>query len=172
MSTSKTFFTLIVSGFGLFAFFNSVFATCTTKEVQEADARWAKALNSHEVVQVVNLYTPQAVLLATKVKQTVNLSTSRAILSTTVKNNPITTQQGRVSYFSHLFKTYPHLKVEYTGEKHIQIYGDGAVSTGSYTFSWKEDNKYFELSAPYTFVYRATPNGCELIAHHSSKFSQ
>lgn len=71
----KTFFNPIVSGFVLLAFFSSVFATCTKAEVEAADTRWAKAIDSNEVKQVVDVYAPDAVLIAT------------------VENKPITTQK-------------------------------------------------------------------------------
>lgn len=149
----KTFFTTL-SGILLLAYFSPVFATCTKIQVAAADARWAKAIDSNEVKQTVNLYASQAVLLAT------------------IKNKPIVTQQGRVIYFTQFFRNYPQVKVHYTGEKYIQIFGDGAVSSGLYTFSWQKDHKQFEVPARYTFVYRATPNGCELITHHSSKLPE
>ncbi len=32
--------------------------------------------------------------------------------------------------------------------------------------------KETDVKARYTFVYRATPNGCELITHHSSEWPE
>lgn len=150
----KTLFAPLSSGVLLVACFSPIFATCTKTQVEAADARWAKTIDSNEVKQTVNLYASRAVLLAT------------------VKNKPITTQQGRVIYFTQFFKDYPRIQVHYTGEKYIQIFGDGAVSSGVYTFSGIKEGKHFEVPARYTFVYRATPNGCELITHHSSKLPQ
>lgn len=147
----KTFFTSMVSGLILCAFCGSVFATCTTEEVNKADARWAEAINSHEVVEVVNLYGPQAVLLATS------------------DNKPITTKEGLTTYFTKFFTTYKDVRVIYTGDKRIQVMADGATSSGFYTFSGIKDGKPIEVPARYTFVYRATPTGCELIKHHSSQ---
>ena len=146
----KTFFRSIVSTFILLAFFSSVFATCNTAEVNEADARWAQAINSHEVAEVVNLYAPQAVLLAT------------------IDNRPIDTREGLTDYFTKFLATYKNVRVIYTGDKHIQVMADGATSSGFYTFSGIKDGKLTEVPVRYTFVYRATPTGCQLMKHHSS----
>lgn len=147
----KAFFNPIVCAIVLLSYFGSVFATCTKNQVEEADSRWAKAIDSNQVQKVVNLYAPDAVLLAT------------------VENKPITTQEGRSAYFTQFFNTYKNAHVTYTGDKHIQVHNDSASSSGLYTFSGTKDGKAIEVPARYTFIYRATANGCELIKHHSSQ---
>lgn len=150
----KAFFAPIASGCVLLTFLSPVFATCTKAQVEAADARWAKAIDSNEVKPVVDLYAPQAVLL------------------TMGGNQPITTQQDRIRYFTQVFNAYQHAHITYTGQKYIQVLADGAVSSGFYTFSWVKNDKPFEAQARYTFVYKATPNGCELITHHSSQLPE
>lgn len=150
----KVLFAPIASGVLLLSLFGSVFATCTKAQVEEADARWASAIDSNQVKQVVDLYAPDSVLLGT------------------VENKPITTKEGRVAYFTKFLNTYKDMRVTYTGEKHIQVQGNSASSSGLYTFSGIKDGKATEVSARYTFIYRATANGCELIKHHSSQLPE
>ena len=150
----RPFLTHIASAFILLTFFSSVFATCTKAEVEKADNRWANAMDSNNVNKVVDLYAKTAVLVST------------------VQTPPIVTRQGRVAYFSKFFKTYKNARVTYTDNKYIQVFNGGAVSSGLYTFSGVKHGKETDMKARYTFVYRATPNGCELITHHSSEWPE
>lgn len=146
----RPFFAHIIAAFTLLTFFSSIFATCTKAEVEKADIRWAKAIDSNNVNRVVNLYAKKAVLVAT------------------VQTIPIITRQGRIAYFDKFFHTYKNAHVAYNGNKYIQIFNGGAVSSGLYTFSGITHSKKTAVKARYTFVYRSTLNGCELITHHSS----
>lgn len=150
----RPFFAQIIASFILLTFFSSVFATCTKAEVEKADILWAKAIDSDNVNNVVNLYSKKAVLIATA--QTV----------------PIVTQQGRIAYFTKLFHIYKGLQVAYNGNKYIQVFRGGAVSSGLYVFSGIKKGKPTLLKARYTFVYLTTPNGCQLITHHSSAWPE
>lgn len=144
----------IIVAFTLLTFFSSVFATCTKAEVEKADNRWAHAIDSNNVNRVVDLYAKTAVLVST------------------VQTLPIVTRQGRVAYFDKFFHTYKNMHVTYSGNKYIQVFNGGAVSSGLYTFSGIKHDKKTDVKARYTFVYRATPNGCELITHHSSEWPE
>lgn len=138
----------------LWACFGSIFANCSKAQVEAADLRWAQAIDSNQINTVVNLYAPQAVLLAT------------------VKDAPIVTRQERTHYFKHFFKTYKKAKVAYVGQKYIQVFNGGAVSSGLYVFSGIKNGKMTEIPARYSFVYRATNRGCQLITHHSSQLPE
>ena len=144
----------LISVLVLLTFFSSVFATCTKAEVEKADNRWANAIDSNNVNKVVDLYAKTAVLVST------------------VQTPPIVTRQGRVAYFNKFFHTYKNVRVTYTDNKYIQVFNGGAVSSGLYTFSGIKHGKKTDVKARYTFVYRATPNGCELITHHSSEWPE
>jgi hypothetical protein len=150
----RPFFAHIVGGFVLLTFFSSVFATCTKAEVEKADVRWANAIDSNNVDKVVDLYAKKAVLVST------------------VQTAPIVTKQGRITYFQKFFHTYKGMQVAYNGNKYIQIFHGGAVSSGLYTFSGIQHGKKTDVKARYTFVYRSTANGCELITHHSSAWPE
>ncbi len=151
---ARSFFKHIASVFILLSFFSSIFATCTKAEVEKADMRWAKAMDSNNVNKVVDLYAKTAVLVST------------------VQTPPIVTRQGRIAYFNKFFHTYKNAHVTYTDNKYIQVFNGGAVSSGLYTFSGIKHGKETDVKARYTFVYRATPNGCELITHHSSEWPE
>lgn len=150
----RPFFAQIIGGFILLTFFSSVFATCTKAEVEKADMRWANAVDSNNVNEVVDLYAKKAILLST------------------VQTAPIVTRQGRVAYFNKFFHTYKNAKVTYDGNKYIQVFHGGAVSSGLYTFSGVKKDKATEVKARYSFVYLSTANGCELITHHSSEWPE
>ncbi len=126
-------------------------AACQKTELLKADAAWAKAIESNNVQKIVNQYAPKAVLMAT------------------VENKPIISRAGKVNYFTKFFETYPKVQVHYIGEQYLQIFSGGAVSSGLYVFSSSKAGKPIEVHARYTFVYRDTPKGCQLITHHSSK---
>ncbi len=151
---TTTFFARIVSGLVLLTLFSSIYASCTKAEVEKADIRWANAIHSNNVNNAVDLYARTAVLVST------------------VKAPPIVTRQGRVAYFDKFFHTYKNVHVTYNGNKYIQVFNGGAVSSGLYTFSGIKHGKKTDVKARYTFVYRATPNGCELITHHCSAWPE
>jgi len=50
----------------------------------------------------------------------------------------------------------------------IDLFGDAAVASGLYTFSYRKDGRLVELPARYTFVYRKTTDGWAIVRHHSS----
>jgi hypothetical protein len=50
----------------------------------------------------------------------------------------------------------------------IDLFGDAAVASGLYTFSYRMNGQLVELPARYTFVYRKTPHGWAIVHHHSS----
>lgn len=55
-------------------------------------------------------------------------------------------------YFVAAFKVLPGLKVDF-GNQLIRVYGDTAVNTGYYTFSYVKDGQTKSLPARYSFTY-------------------
>lgn len=55
-------------------------------------------------------------------------------------------------YFVTAFKVLPGLKVGF-GDQLIRVYGNTAVNTGYYTFSYVEDGETKSLPACYSFTY-------------------
>jgi uncharacterized protein (TIGR02246 family) len=118
------------------------------EEVAAAAASWATALGEDDPDKVLPLYSDDAVLWGT--------------LSPTVRAD----RAALKDYFIGAFKLLPGLKVAF-GEQLIRVYGETAVNTGYYTFSYVKEGETKSLPARYSFTY--VKNGDQwLIVHHSS----
>jgi len=118
-------------------------------EVHAALQQWTEALgNGHDETAVTALYEKDATLLAT------------------LDPKPLETPAEIAAYF-HKLTQNPELKAMVHSEK-IDLFGDAAVASGLYTFSYRKDGRLVELPARYTFVYRKTPDGWAIVRHHSS----
>ena len=51
----------------------------------------------------------------------------------------------------------------------IRVYGDTAINTGYYTFSFLKDGESKSLPARYSFVYVKRNGDWKIVDHHSSK---
>jgi hypothetical protein len=92
------------------------------EEVASATSAWGSALGEDNPDKVLPLYSDDAVLWGT--------------LSPTVRAD-----RGALrDYFVTAFKVLPGLKVKF-GEELIRVYGDTAVNTGYYTFSYVKDGE-------------------------------
>jgi hypothetical protein len=69
-------------------------------------------------------------------------------------------------YFVTAFKVLPRLKVSF-GDQLIRVYGDMAVNTGYYTFSYGNDGETKTLPARYSFHLRQEWRS---MAHRRSSF--
>ena len=118
-------------------------------EIQQAFATWLKAVSTGSSDAVVKLYAKHAVLLPT--------------ISPVVANSPAL----RKAYFDD-FTAKPELKGT-VGEEHIRVFGNTAVNSGLYTFTYKDGDNTVSVPARFSFVYRKTPQGWLIIDHHSSK---
>jgi hypothetical protein len=118
-------------------------------EIHTALQEWTEALgNGHDETAVTALYDKDATLLAT------------------LDPKPLETPAEIAGYFRKLTQN-PELKATVQSEK-IDLFGDAAVASGLYTFSYRKDGHLVELPARYTFVYRKSPNGWAIVRHHSS----
>jgi len=70
-------------------------------------------------------------------------------------------------YFVTAFKVLPGLKVAF-GDQLIRVYGDTAVNTGYYTFSYVRDGETRSLPARYSFTYVKSGDNWFIVDHHSS----
>ena len=122
----------------------------TAKEqIQQAFDAWLAAVSSGSSDKVVKLYARDAVLLPT--------------LSDKVDNTPAL----RKEYFD-VFTAKPALKGT-VNEEHIRVFGNIAVNSGLYTFSYTKDGATVTVPARFSFVYHKTPRGWLIVDHHSSK---
>ena len=119
------------------------------EDVADATARWARTLAEDNPDTILPLYAEDAVLWGT--------------LSPTVRAD----QAALRDYFVRAFAALPGLKVTF-GEQLIRVYGNAAVNTGYYTFSFVRDGETKTLPARYSFTYVKSGNTWLVVDHHSS----
>jgi uncharacterized protein (TIGR02246 family) len=119
------------------------------EDVATAASAWARALGEDDPDKVLPLYSDDAVLWGT--------------LSPTVRADRASLRD----YFVTVFKVLPVLKVAF-GEQLIRVYGDTAVNTGYYTFSYSKEGETKSLPARYSFTYVKNGEHWLIVDHHSS----
>ena len=119
------------------------------QEVAAATAQWATMFVDDNPDRILTLYAPDAVLWGT--------------LSPTVRQGPAALRE----YFVAAFKVLPGHRVSF-GEQLIRVYGETAINTGYYTFSYVKDGETKSIPARYSFVYVKTDRGWVIVDHHSS----
>ena len=118
-------------------------------EVAAATLAWGQALGEDDPERVLPFYSDDAVLWGT--------------LSPTVRSD----RAALRDYFATAFKVLPGLKVAF-GDQLIRVYGDTAVNTGYYTFSYTKDGETKSIPARYSFTYVKDGNDWKIVDHHSS----
>ena len=119
------------------------------EDVAAAAMKWGEALGQNDPDKVLPFYAKEAVLWGT--------------ISPTVRADPAALRE----YFVNAFKALPGLKVSF-GEQLIRVYGNTAVNTGYYTFSFVRDGETRSLPARYSFTYVKMGNDWMIVDHHSS----
>jgi len=119
------------------------------EDVAAATSTWAVALGEDDPDKVLPLYSDDAVFWGT--------------LSPTVRAD----RAALRDYFVTAFKVLPGLKVTF-GDQLIRVYGDTAVNTGYYTFSYVKDGETKSLPARYSFTYVKSGENWLIVDHHSS----
>ena len=71
------------------------------------------------------------------------------------------------AYFVAAFQALPKATVKFNNQV-IRVYGDTAVNTGSYTFSFEKDGDKKSLPARYSFTYFKDGDNWTIVDHHSS----
>jgi uncharacterized protein (TIGR02246 family) len=147
------FFSKVVStGFALSIIVLSACALAwagVKEEVEAASSAWGKALGEDDPDKVLPFYADDAVLWGT--------------LSPTVRAD----RAALRDYFATAFKVLPALKVSF-GEQLIRVYGNAAVNTGYYTFSYVQNGDTKTLPARYSFTYVKSGDRWLIVDHHSS----
>jgi len=140
---------VIVAVFVFFSYFFTVQALADTEnsEVSNAGVMWGKALESRQPQSIADLYSKEAYLYPTFE----NIKDSHKTI---------------LDYFVQLTKN-DALKVVFN-QQHIQLFGNIAVNSGFYTFSYKKEGKVVTVPARYTFVYLHEGNKWLIVNHHSS----
>ena len=119
------------------------------EDVAAATAKWGETLGQDDPDKVLALYATDAVLWGT--------------LSPTVRSD----RAALRDYFVSAFKILPGLKVSF-GEQLIRVYGDTAVNTGYYTFTYTKDGESKTLPARYSIVFVKDGQNWMIVDHHSS----
>ena len=119
------------------------------EEVASATSAWGQALGEDDPEKVLAFYSDDAVLWGT--------------LSPTVRSD----RAALRDYFVGAFKVLPGLKVAF-GDQLIRVYGNTAVNTGYYTFSYVKDGETKSLPARYSFTYVKNGERWLIVDHHSS----
>ena len=129
--------------------FATVASAGPKEDVAAATSTWAAALGEDNPDKVLPLYADDAVFWGT--------------LSPTVRAD----RSALREYFVTAFKVLPGLKVAF-GEQRIRVYGDAAVNTGYYTFSYVKDGETKTWPARYSFTYVKKGERWLIVDHHSS----
>ena len=119
------------------------------EEVAAATAAWAQALGEDDPDKVLPLYSSDAVLWGT--------------LSPKLRSDSAALRD----YFVGAFKVLPGLKVTF-GDQLIRVYGNTAVNTGYYTFSYVQNGESKIFPARYSFTYVRNGDRWMIVDHHSS----
>ena len=120
-----------------------------TSEVAEATGAWVAAFNSCDATAAASLYQPDAVLWGT------------------VSSSIISTKAGIQQYFERACASNPQPKVA-LGEQLVRVYGDTAISSGSYTFTVFVGGQARQFAARNSFTYRRNEGRWLIVDHHSS----
>jgi uncharacterized protein (TIGR02246 family) len=119
------------------------------EEVAAATTKWAEVFVIDDANPILALYDKEAVLWGT--------------LSPTRRDDPAAIRD----YFVKAFKALPGHKVTF-GDQYIRVYGNTAINTGYYTFSFVKDGETKTLPARYSFVYVKRNGKWLIVDHHSS----
>ena len=105
---------------------------------------WNNALKTLDPDLVTSLYDENAILLPT--------------ISNKIRHN----HDEIKDYFIHFLTKEPRGEIN---ESNIRIFGDMAINSGIYTFSFNDGSS---VQARFTFVYKMIEDGWKIIEHHSS----
>jgi uncharacterized protein (TIGR02246 family) len=122
---------------------------CQKDAVAAAVEKWTAVFAENNPDTIMALYSKDAVLWGT--------------LSPTVRSDP----DALKAYFVGAFKALPKATVKF-GDQLVRVYGDTAVNTGYYTFSYTKDGETKSIPARYSLTFVKAGNDCKIVDHHSS----
>lgn len=138
----------VISGLILLIATSVVFAAnASYGSIKQLSDNWEQAITARNPNHITALYDKNAILYATF-------------------SNVVDSPAGLLNYFTKLTK-HKNLKVKFIKQT-IRVYGDAAINSGLYEFSFTERGKTVTIPGRYTFVYHETPTGWVIIDHHSS----
>jgi len=119
------------------------------EDVGAAAEKWTTVFAENNPDTIMALYAKDGVLWGT--------------LSPTLRSEPAALK----AYFVSAFQALPKATVKF-GEQLIRVYGDTAINTGYYTFSYTKDGETKSIPARYSFTYVKDGNDWKIVDHHSS----
>jgi uncharacterized protein (TIGR02246 family) len=119
------------------------------EDVAAATGKWADIFAQNNPDTISALYAKDGVLWGT--------------LSPTVRSDPGTIK----AYFVAAFTALPKATVKF-GDQLIRVYGDSAINTGYYTFSYTKDGETKSIPARYSFTFVKDGSNWMIADHHSS----
>jgi uncharacterized protein (TIGR02246 family) len=119
------------------------------EDVAVAAVTWTRLFVDDNPDAILALYARDAVLWGT--------------LSPTRRETPETLRE----YFVAAYKALPGHTVKF-GDQLIRVYGNTAINTGYYTFSYVKDGESRSIPARYSFVYVKQDGKWLIVDHHSS----
>lgn len=123
--------------------------TGAKEDVAAATAKWAELFSDDNPDAILALYDKEGVLWGT--------------LSPIRRDDPAALRD----YFQKAFVALPGHRVSF-GNQLIRVYGDTAVNTGYYTFSYVKDGETKSIPARYSLTYVKKGNNWMIVDHHSS----
>ena len=119
------------------------------EEVAAATAKWAELFTDDNPDTILVLYDKNAVLWGT--------------LSPKRRDDPDAVRD----YFVKAYVALPQHKVSF-GDQLIRVYGNTAINTGYYTFTYVKDGEAKSLPSRYSIVYVKKGKKWLIVDHHSS----
>ena len=126
------------------------------EDVAAATQKWATVFADNNPDTILPLYAKDLPLYA---KDGVLWGT----LSPSVRSDPAAVK----AYFAGAFQALPKATVKF-GDQLIRVYGNTAVNTGYYTFSYTKDGETKSIPARYSFTFVKDGNEWKIVDHHSS----
>jgi hypothetical protein len=120
------------------------------KNLMRFIADWGQALNSHNVLSVLNHYDYDALLWGTFAS---HLGSGHLPIK---------------KYFEHLMEL-KNLSVTFHDDLEVRQYNDIFVQSGSYTFRYQKRAEWIDVPARYSFVCKKDRNSWYILEHHSSQ---
>ncbi|HYH70596.1 MAG TPA: DUF4440 domain-containing protein [Methyloceanibacter sp.] len=123
---------------------------CPKDAVARAVEKWIAVFADNDPDTITALYSKDAVLWGT-------------LSPTVIRSDPAALK----AYFVGAFQALPKATVKF-GDQLIRVYGDTAVNTGYYTFSYTKDGETKSIPARYSFTLVKDGTDCKIVDHHSS----
>jgi uncharacterized protein (TIGR02246 family) len=119
------------------------------EDVAAAGQKWATTFAKNSPDAMLPFYAKDAVLWGT--------------FSPVLRSDPA----GVKAYFVGAFQALPKGTIKF-GDQSIRVYGNTAVNTGYYTFSYTKDGETKSIPARYSFTYVKDGDDWKIVDHHSS----